>query len=243
LCFHPCRIHHGTNPTQLLFGYQGPRQRIISPREFLEGGCDFCPTAAVVFRKTLLEDLPAFYPKVPVGDYFIKLLACLRGGALYLPEPLAVYRRNIQVSWTAATQSLNQRARFFSEFSDSLLRMSRTLEPPLQKALETEIQRQYRDFALNCLKAGNRVRYGWAFARLKSRLHPSPTIKTLHQLGRLTGSSRAFDAFQRLFVERPSPVRRLMKRLFQTLAERRLSSPDLGQSPSESPSKKTSITP
>ena len=61
--------------------------------DLLEHG-NFVPTASLVFRRELIENLPALLSNVPHGDFAIlaKLLTC--GPFLYINKSMSVYRRH-----------------------------------------------------------------------------------------------------------------------------------------------------
>lgn len=83
-------------------GWRLGKTRVIPFPDLLETAAgSFAPTASYVIRKRVLEELPVwFLSKAPVGDYFIERYAAIRGGALYLEEPMSVYREFTPESWS-----------------------------------------------------------------------------------------------------------------------------------------------
>jgi glycosyltransferase involved in cell wall biosynthesis len=66
----------------------------------------FAPTCSYFFRRSLLDRLPSwFYTEAPMGDFFIERYGSLRGGALYLEQPLSVYHNVVSQSWTMRVQT------------------------------------------------------------------------------------------------------------------------------------------
>lgn len=61
---------------------------------------NYMPTASLMFKRKALENLPYWFYKVPVGDYFLQCLASLNAGALYINRAMSVYRSNVPGSWT-----------------------------------------------------------------------------------------------------------------------------------------------
>ena len=66
----------------------------------IDGGGGFVCTATLFYRKAM-EDVP--YPpfrQVISYDYTMQIHGAMRGGLLYLPDDMAVYRRATENSWT-----------------------------------------------------------------------------------------------------------------------------------------------
>ncbi len=75
--------------------------KIFTTSEVILGGGEFCPTASLIIKKEVLENLPDwYYTEAPVGDYFIQIFASLQGGALYVNKSMANYRISLKGSWT-----------------------------------------------------------------------------------------------------------------------------------------------
>lgn len=227
LSFHPSQIFYGKRASHLLFGFQSAKITTFSLQELILGGCDFCPTAAVILRRSVLENLPDFYLESPVGDYLLKVLGSVRGGALYLPYPFALYRRNLNASWTANTQSLKNRTRFFEQFTTCLSRLDRELGGACKFEFQYEIQRQYRDLAYNCLKNAEPLVYQRAFKALEQALCGGFLLRAQYLLGKLTHSPKLFHLFERIFLERPAlPLRVARKWAAARFGKNTLSRPD-----------------
>jgi glycosyltransferase involved in cell wall biosynthesis len=232
LCFHPASVYFGRQRTPLVYGFQALQTRVFSTREVLRGGCDFCPTASVLFRREVLARLPSFYGEAPVGDYFLKVLASVRGGALYLDRTCSVYRRNLEQSWTSSTQSLERRERFFDEFTRCLLLWDSEWMGRWSRDLAHERQRQYLDIAYNCLLSGDEERYGRVYRKYRAQSGVGLGMAWQHALGAWTGSAVLFQWATRLFFERPGPLRRAWRKVkacwYRSREERRLRGGETG---------------
>lgn len=80
---------------------------IIPVECIILGGGGFVSTASLVFRKSMLECVPKFRSILGL-DYTLQINGALRGGMLYLPDDMSVYRSNVSASWTQRTKnSLN----------------------------------------------------------------------------------------------------------------------------------------
>lgn len=98
----------------------GKELKIFSILDVLNGGGGFMPTASLMIRKKIINDLPNCYEKSPVGDYFLQISGALSGGAMYLPVLTCVYRLNSFGSWSTMkfkkTESkLIEEAKLFEE--------------------------------------------------------------------------------------------------------------------------------
>lgn len=70
----------------------------ISPERVIEGDGQFVATCSLMMRREiyLAEDI---YPGMTM-DYDLQICGALRGGMMYLKDPMAVYRVNAAGSWT-----------------------------------------------------------------------------------------------------------------------------------------------
>ena len=78
----------------------GSAVKIFDVGSIIAGGGGFCPTASLLIRRRVYGDLPAWYLSAPVGDYYIQIIAAARGGAVYIPRPMSVYRIRTSGSWS-----------------------------------------------------------------------------------------------------------------------------------------------
>ena len=62
-----------------------------------------CPTASIIFRKKLVETIPDFMMKCPVGDYPLELYLASKGDLRYLADKMSAYRYGHVDSWTQKT--------------------------------------------------------------------------------------------------------------------------------------------
>ncbi|HAT4484166.1 TPA: glycosyltransferase [Proteus mirabilis] len=73
----------------------------------VEGGGDFMPTASLMIRKHVFDNIPEWCSKAPVGDYFLQILASLNNGAIYIPDFTVVYRISAIGSWTSLQKKIS----------------------------------------------------------------------------------------------------------------------------------------
>lgn len=74
----------------------------IEKKECVYGRGPFMPTASIVFRGDLIEDLINFFNKArpPVGDFFIQIISSYKGRIYYINSTMSVYRKNHAGSFT-----------------------------------------------------------------------------------------------------------------------------------------------
>ena len=225
LCFHPAQTFFGRQNANQLFGFQSFRQKCIPTDEVIAGGGDFCPTASILIRRGIFENLAEFLTTAPVGDYFLQVMGSLRGGAIYLPEPMCIYRRGTTFSWTADMQSIHRRKEFFELIFKSLKRFDQLLGHNKSKPLNLEIERQYLHLSLTYLKHGMIADYRALYETLK-RQHPISTrIKILYEAGLRWRSERLTRELDRWIFAHPNPISRTIKKLGKAVY--RIKSPSL----------------
>jgi glycosyltransferase involved in cell wall biosynthesis len=219
LCFHPAQTFYGQQPTTELFGLQAFRKKRISPYEVIAGGGDFCPTASVVIRKEIFEKLKDFLKTTPIGDYFLQAVGSLRGGAIYLPQPMCIYRKGTPFSWTTDMQSLENRENFFWLIFDSLKRFDGFLSHSNSQPLNIEIERQYLHLSLTYLKQGLIEKYQTLFKEFAKRHPISPRIAILHAVGLQLQSESFTRELDRWCFAKPNTLSRALRRCAKTLSQ------------------------
>ena len=84
-------------------GWVAPAWRsgvIPADKVILGGGAGFCATSSILCRSSVyLEDTPM--REVVTNDYVLAIQGSLRGGMVYLSEPMSVYRLGVEGSWTS----------------------------------------------------------------------------------------------------------------------------------------------
>lgn len=74
-------------------------ETIFDTGTVIRGGGDFVATNTLFFRSGLVTNPPAFRIKCPL-DYALQIQGSMRGGMLYLPYDMSVYRVSVPGSWT-----------------------------------------------------------------------------------------------------------------------------------------------
>ena len=79
---------------------------VVGVLDLLKRGGGAMPTASILVKRDILQDLPDWFLSAPVGDYFVQLLGAAKKGASYLCDVTTAYRVEAEASWSQS------RARF-----------------------------------------------------------------------------------------------------------------------------------
>ncbi len=74
---------------------------VIPAERVIRGGGGFVSTNTIFYRAELLKDIPPFR-RMMGTDFSMQVHGALRGGMLFIPEVMSVYRKNTNGSWIAA---------------------------------------------------------------------------------------------------------------------------------------------
>ena len=141
---------------------------VIPVEKVIMGGGGFLPTPSIMYRAQLLEDPPPFLKELWL-DYTVQIRGAMRGGVLYLAEPMAVYRLYTEGSWTRQFASNPQNMR---PHMDRIAAMLRTLDADTNGRLHDTIERRVlrNEFATLCTEKNYRALTDPQFAAiLRSR--------------------------------------------------------------------------
>lgn len=83
---------------QLMRPFRG--DRALTPQQLVDSPAAGFPMASLVFRASLIRQLPEYYINCPVGDIPLELMAAAKGSAYYFDRPMSVYRVGVSGSWT-----------------------------------------------------------------------------------------------------------------------------------------------
>ncbi len=107
------------------------RNMIFNISEVILGRGNFMPTSSLVFKKDIFLNLPAWYSQVPVQDYFLQILASLKGGALYINRTMSIYRKGHSESWSVSQKNFDTKVRY------------QTIVQPMFMLLNQELGKKY----------------------------------------------------------------------------------------------------
>lgn len=72
---------------------------IIPAEDVILGGGGYFATNSLFYLRSLRDNPPKFYQYLGF-DYSVQIWGSLRGGVLYLPDNMSVYRKGVENSWT-----------------------------------------------------------------------------------------------------------------------------------------------
>lgn len=124
ISFHPAYMVNGTKleRNKILSNY-GLKIKLFSPENVVLADGQFMPTQSIIVRDTVINQLPDwFYSSAPVGDYYIQIIASLRGGALFVPYVYSAYRTNINGSWSSNSNNKTKRLEILNSHFEALTR-------------------------------------------------------------------------------------------------------------------------
>tara|TARA_R100001460_G_scaffold98384_1_gene141204 strand:- start:3662 stop:4723 length:1062 start_codon:yes stop_codon:yes gene_type:complete len=149
LSIHPAyMLEMETQKTTLMYEH-GNCETILPVYSAVASMSQFSPTASYVFRAEAFFSMPDWFFEardLPFGDYFVESIIG-RGGILYFPKALSVYRRNVPGSYTSTTQNAEEAQ--LLERLKSILGYTRRLfifiDIP-DSALEIRLKMVFRDY-------------------------------------------------------------------------------------------------
>ena len=99
ICAHAVSKIQASNGRLICYIAPSDKETVLSTEEVIAGGGGFVATNSLFYRRELLEDQPEFRKYFQI-DYSLQIHGALRGGMLYLPDNMAVYRFLVPGSWT-----------------------------------------------------------------------------------------------------------------------------------------------
>lgn len=99
ICAHAVSKVQASNDRLICYIAPSDKEIVFSTEEVIAGGGGFVGTNSLFYRRELLEEQPEFRKYCPI-DYSLQIHGALRGGMLFLPDNMAVYRFLVAGSWT-----------------------------------------------------------------------------------------------------------------------------------------------
>lgn len=145
---------------------------VVGIEDLLRRGGGAMPTASILIRKTILQNLPGWFDSAPVGDFFIQILGTLRNGASYIADRTVVYRVQSQESWSS--RRLRYSESHIGQLADSYIEILSTIDFPenAQRDVNNAISRELFQLAVlsyNCgysLMASKLISESWDYYKV-----------------------------------------------------------------------------
>lgn len=102
--FHPCYLQKNDKLNESRSFYKGPNFKLFNINDVLSSLNQFAPTASYMFHISVIDIIPDWFTKAPVGDLFLELYGMKKNEGLYIPNIHSVYRIASLGSWSTETQ-------------------------------------------------------------------------------------------------------------------------------------------
>lgn len=176
LCCHPALVRVGKHVKQhKKIGNYAKEIVVISASEIIKNDGGFIATPSIMIRKPVISRLPEWFSEAPIGDYFIQVCGALRGGCLFLPQAMAVYRRNSTTSWSVDMSNHKQKRIFLEKYINYLHLFSETLVNTYQAEFNMTKSRAFCSLALSSIMVNinpdfkNYIQLSWNLSQGFSR--------------------------------------------------------------------------
>ncbi|MBE6662203.1 MAG: glycosyltransferase family 2 protein [Ruminococcaceae bacterium] len=114
---------------------------ILSAEDVIAGGGGYVATASLMYRTSLIQDLPAFRKLLRL-DYTLQIHGALRGGMLYLADCMSVYRVMAAGSWSERMRADRVKAdKHFHKVQEMLRVLNEDTEGKYEAAIQKKIAR------------------------------------------------------------------------------------------------------
>lgn len=130
---------------------QADGNKLFISNEIVLGGGAFCPTASLVLEKKAIDNLPAWFDRAPMADYFLQIFGSLKGGALYIDRPMSVYRLNSIGSWSSTMLDIKKKEKEFKRILATLKEMDEYFDLQFHSEIIERESDVYHELALSYL--------------------------------------------------------------------------------------------
>lgn len=157
LCVHdPKTIDAQGGLSDYQFKVRGDSIHIVPFVEIFREFSQFAPTASMMMRACILKNLPDFFYRAPVGDFFLEVFSG-QNGVLYIPEKMSIYRRESENSWSSdVLKDTAKEQNHFLRMLKSLAEHEEYLPKETAKYVKFKKVGIYEKLAFLQLKANNR---------------------------------------------------------------------------------------
>lgn len=122
------------------------KETIFDVSTVIKGGGGFVSTNSLFLRKSLYDNIPQFYRTANI-DYALQIWGALRGGMLYLPDNMGIYRALVKNSWSCRMSNPT----FAQKQQEKLVKMLDILDCETNHIYEHEIEIAKLDTEFYCM--------------------------------------------------------------------------------------------
>lgn len=115
ICFTPAIALSSNNKIECVAKHSTLSSDIFALSDIINGGGSFMPTASLMIKTTAIKNLPDWFAKAPVGDYYLQVIASAESGAVFLLGTMVVYRTDAGGSWSSKRQNRRNKISILNE--------------------------------------------------------------------------------------------------------------------------------
>ncbi len=101
---HPCYLHRSKFNRKGLGFYKGDQVKRFGISDILANAGQSSPSSSYVVLRSVIDVLPDWFVRAPVGDFFLEMYCMKLGYGLYVPDVMSAYRVISQNSWSDIMQ-------------------------------------------------------------------------------------------------------------------------------------------
>lgn len=115
------------------------KQSIVEPQTIIEKGGGYCATNSVLFRSSIIDDMPQWFVDAHVGDYSLYLLAIWHGKIGALPDVMSCYRSGHANSWSDFSNQAQNMHKYLASLKSMLFAFNKYSEQKYEKSIYMRI--------------------------------------------------------------------------------------------------------
>jgi glycosyltransferase involved in cell wall biosynthesis len=122
-CFHSVLIVNFREIKDTIVARKYFKDKVFKLKDLIKGEGSFVPTLSILFRRSLIPEIPGFLKSAPMGDYFLTLILGDKGDGYYVDQPMAVYRKQVTGSWSENNNKLSDQS-LLKQFKEIILSLN-----------------------------------------------------------------------------------------------------------------------
>lgn len=116
------------------------KERVLTVEEVIYGEGGFLPTASLFFRKGILMN-PMDFQRIWNIDYSLQIRGALRGGIVFTPETMSLYRWQTEGSWTSRNSNLEAQMALYDKKKTMLTELNKETSGRYQEIINKRLKK------------------------------------------------------------------------------------------------------
>lgn len=116
------------------------KERVLTVEEVIYGEGGFLPTASLFFRKGILMN-PMDFQRIWNIDYSLQIRGALRGGIVFTPEAMSLYRWQTEGSWTSRNSNLEAQMVLYDKKKTMLTELNKETSGRYQEIINKRLKK------------------------------------------------------------------------------------------------------